>query len=130
MVLLIATGPLFANNEILYLIEIACIALGIWAIVIMKRKSKFSGLPEPKQNAHLLETGPYKYIRNPMYSAVMLGFGALLLDFFTPFRLLIYILEIFVLLKKITIEEQLLQEKFKDYASYKSRTKRLIPFIY
>jgi len=130
MALLIATGPVFANNEILYLIEVACIALGIWAIVIMKRKSKFSGLPEPKENAHLLETGPYHYIRNPMYSAVIVGFGSLLLDFFTPFRLLIYILEIIVLLKKISIEEKLLTEKFKDYPSYKSRTKKLIPFIY
>jgi len=42
----------------------------------------------------------------------------------------IYILVIAVHLAKISIEEKLLPEKFKDYSSYKSRTKRLIPFIF
>ena len=65
-----------------------------------------------------------------MYSAIILGFGAILADSFSLLRLVIYILVIAVHLVKISVEEKLLQEKFDDYASYKSRTKRLIPFIF
>jgi protein-S-isoprenylcysteine O-methyltransferase Ste14 len=65
-----------------------------------------------------------------MYAAVILGFTALLIDSFTWIRFTIYILEIIVLLKKISFEETALAEKFPAYAAYKSRTRRLIPFFY
>jgi protein-S-isoprenylcysteine O-methyltransferase Ste14 len=125
----IATPPL-AQNMILFIIELFAIALGAWAIVHMVFNSRFSGRPEPAQSARLLSTGPFTYIRNPMYSAVLLWTGTLLLDYFTLLRLTIFVLLAVVLLKKISIEENLLPEKFKGYAAYKSRTRRLIPFIY
>ncbi|HUD19269.1 MAG TPA: isoprenylcysteine carboxylmethyltransferase family protein [Patescibacteria group bacterium] len=128
--LFFATGPVFANNYALSIVELAAIILGVWAIIHMKRNSKFSGFPTPAEQAKLLHSGPYQYIRNPMYTAWLLVMGVLLLDFYTPIRLVIYILEIVVLLTKISIEEKLLTEKFTDYAAYKSRTKRLIPFVY
>ena len=130
LVLFFATGPVFATNALLYLIEFAAIVFGVWAIIHMQRNSKFSGLPTPSSRAHLLDTGPYRYIRNPMYTAWLLVMGVLLVDVFTPVRLVIFALEIAVLLIKISIEEKLLTQKFKGYAAYKSRTKRLIPFVY
>jgi protein-S-isoprenylcysteine O-methyltransferase Ste14 len=130
LLLFLITGPLIAKNIYLLLVELAAIALGAWAVILMVRRSKFRVDPEPALNAHLLDTGPYKYIRNPMYSAIILGFGALLVDSYSPLRLVIYILVIAIHLAKISIEEKLLPEKFKDYAAYKSRTRRLIPFIY
>ncbi|MCX6792302.1 MAG: isoprenylcysteine carboxylmethyltransferase family protein [Candidatus Gottesmanbacteria bacterium] len=130
ILLFLISGPLLAKNTYLLTIELFAIALGAWAIITMMRKSKFSDHPEPAQNARLLDTGPYRYIRNPMYSAILLGFGALLLDSFSLVRLSIYIVEAVILLKKISIEETLLPEKFKGYPAYKSRTRRLIPFLY
>lgn len=128
--LFFATGPVFAGNLVLFVIEHAAIILGVWAIIHMKRKSKFNGLPQPAREAKLLSTGPYTYIRNPMYAAWLLVMGVLLIDLYTPLRLVIFILEIAVLLTKISVEEKLLSEKFKGYAVYKARTKRLIPFVY
>ena len=130
ILLFLISGPLLAKNLYLLIIEILAIVLGAWAVILMVRRSKFNDHPEPARNAHLLDTGPYEYIRNPMYTGILLGFGALLVDYFTPIRLLLYILEIAVLLKKISIEEKLLPEKFEGYAAYKSRTRRLIPFVY
>ena len=130
LLLFLLSGPLFAKNIYLLLVELSAIALGAWAVILMMRKSKFRVDPQPAQNAHLLDTGPYRYIRNPMYSAIILGFGAILADSFSLLRLVMYILVIAVHLAKISVEEKLLQELFKDYAAYKSRTKRLIPFIY
>lgn len=130
ILLFLISGPWFAKNIYLLIIEFLAIILGAWAIITMVKRSKFRVNPEPAQNARLLETGPYKYIRNPMYSAIILGFGALLLDYFTLLRFSIYILEAVVLLKKISVEEKLLPETFKGYSSYKSQTRRLIPFVY
>jgi protein-S-isoprenylcysteine O-methyltransferase Ste14 len=130
ILLFLISGPLVAKNIYLLIIELIAIALGAWAILTMVRKSKFRVDPEPAQKAHLLDTGPYTYIRNPMYSAIILGFGVLVLDTFTLLRFSIYILEVVVLLKKISVEEQLLPQKFPGYAIYKSRTYRLIPFVY
>lgn len=130
ILLFLISGPLVAKNIYLLVIELLAIALGAWAIMTMVRKSKFRVDPEPSQNAHLLETGPYTYIRNPMYTAILLGFGALVLDSFTLLRFSIYILEAIVLLKKISVEEQLLPQKFPGYEDYKKRTRRLLPFLY
>ena len=130
ILLFLISGPLFAKNIYLLSIELFAIALGAWAIMTMVKKSKFRVDPEPHQSAHLLDSGPYKYIRNPMYTAIILGFGALVLDSFTLVRFTIYVVEAVILLKKISFEEKFLTEKFEGYAAYKSRTKRLIPFIY
>jgi len=130
MILFIIVGEWFAINIFLLIIELAAIALGAWAIMHMAKYSKFRARPDPAKEARLLATGPYTYIRNPMYAAVILGFTALLIDSFTWIRFTIYILEIIVLLKKISFEETALAEKFPAYAAYKSRTRRLIPFFY
>jgi protein-S-isoprenylcysteine O-methyltransferase Ste14 len=128
--LFLISGSLIAKNFYLQIVELGALVLIVWAGSIMMKHSKIRVAPEPAQNARLLETGPYRYIRNPMYFSGLSFMGALILDHFTILRLTIAILITIVLLKKISIEEKLLTEKFKGYTAYKSRTKRLIPFIY
>ena len=65
-----------------------------------------------------------------MYAAIILAMALLVADNFTLTRLVLFLMETFVLLQKIGIEEKLLAKKFKAYASYKAHTKRLIPFVY
>jgi protein-S-isoprenylcysteine O-methyltransferase Ste14 len=130
ILLFLISGPLVAKNIVLLIIETSALVLIVWAAIHMSRYSKLRVAPEPAQSARLLETGPYTYIRNPMYTAGLLFTGALVLDHFTILRCTIFILLAVVLLKKISFEENLLPEKFKNYAAYKSRTRRLIPFIY
>ncbi|HHT9138812.1 MAG TPA: methyltransferase family protein [Candidatus Wunengus sp. YC60] len=130
MVLIIGSGPWRPDNVLIGAVEATAIIFGYSAVIHMGIHSKFKGAPEPAKEAKLLVTGPYRYIRNPMYSSFILFFGALTIDHYTPLRLLFYILEIAVLLLKISMEEKFLIKKFPAYAAYKSRTKRLISFIY
>ena len=91
-----------------------------------------SGKLKIQEDHKLITSGIYKYIRNPIY------FGGLLtvLGMGLVFRSLIVlsiglVLDIYVFLKRIFREEELLKEKFgNDFNLYKTRTKRLIPFIY
>lgn len=85
------------------------------------------------QTTHrLFNKGPYRYIRHPSYTGLILSFsgaGIAMGDFLSLFILLIPL--IYILIKRINIEEPLLQRHFgKDYAHYCQRTKKLIPGLY
>lgn len=129
-------GSLFTNNYWL-LLQILGLLLGFWGIIVMKM-GNFNIQPEVKHRANLVSKGPYKMIRNPMYSGLLLFFGiSVLVNFnwdkitFSLIRLTVFGLLLIVLIMKIYMEEQFLTEKFgKDYINYKAKTHRLIPFIY
>ena len=130
LIFLIALHASFRNTGILpLLIFIAGIILGFWAIFVMQ-KSKLRITPDVAKNAILVKEGPYKYVRHPMYSSVLtmcLGMVLTNIYYLTAF---FYVLLFIVLFLKINYEEKLLKKHFSDYKIYKTKTKRLIPFLY
>lgn len=80
----------------------------------------------------LINKGPYRYIRHPSYTGLIFSFsgaGIAMGDFLSLFILLAPL--IYILIKRINIEEPLLQRHFgKDYAQYCQQTKKLIPGLY
>lgn len=87
-------------------------------------------LPFPKDGAGLTTTGPFAWVRHPIYSGVLvlsLGWALCVEGWLT----LGYVAALFVLLDvKARREEAWLAEKFPEYARYKERVRRLIPFVY
>jgi len=78
-----------------------------------------------------LTTGPYKWIRNPMYVAVILFYLPIVIKHFKWINSLVFMALLITLLLKIKSEEEFLLERFgKDYFEYKKKTKRFIPFIF
>jgi len=111
------------------IIQIFGIVLGIWGILIM-RVSDFNIQPEVKSSS-LITTGPYKWIRNPMYVAVILFYLPIVIKHFKWINSLVFMALLITLLLKIKSEEEFLLERFgKDYFEYKKKTKRFIPFIF
>jgi protein-S-isoprenylcysteine O-methyltransferase Ste14 len=83
------------------------------------------------KNHQLIVTGPYQWVRHPMYTAFLLiTLGFFLISgnlFFGGFLLVIF----YLLIYRMNSEEAYLLKKFKpEYAAYMKRTKRLIPFLY
>ncbi len=74
--------------------------------------------------------GPYRVIRHPMYTSLLLGGAALLIMHFSMERLLILLLLATVLIVKLNFEERLLCEKFPGYREYMRRTSRLFPYVF
>jgi len=105
------------------------VLLGVYAIFSM-RKSKLRITPELAENATLIKTGPYKYIRHPMYSAVLLFCLGFFLTNIWSMTAIIYLSLIIILNLKIIYEEKLLNIAFSNYKSYAKKTKKLIPYIY
>ena len=61
-----------------WLLAVASLALAVW-ILLHNRLGNFNIQPLPKQHGVLVTSGPYHWIRHPMYTTVMLGAAALAL---------------------------------------------------
>ena len=83
--------------------------------------------PEPKQGAHLVETGVYKYLRHPIYTAIIFCVIGLFLRTPTIWVGIATAIVIIFLFFKARFEEKLLLAAYPDYAAYRSRTWGLFP---
>jgi len=104
------------------------LALGLWALLVMGRHLRI--MPEPAPDAPLLRRGPYRLIRHPMYSAVILAALGWLLCDWSWARLACWAALMLVFACKAVREERLLGEKFSDYAAYRATTRRFIPWVW
>jgi len=103
------------------------LALAVWARVYLGRNW---GMPmTQKVDPELVTTGPYRRVRHPIYSGIILAMIG------TAIAVSLYWLVAVVVLGgyfiySATVEERYLAERFPDsYSEYKASTKMLIPFI-
>ncbi|MEI7734691.1 MAG: isoprenylcysteine carboxylmethyltransferase family protein [Ferruginibacter sp.] len=127
-VLLFTTAP-FAVSVASTVLIAASVLLVIWAIAVMQQ-SKFRISPVPAAAAVLVTSGPYRFIRHPMYTAILLGAAGLLTGYFSWIRLSMAVLLAIVLIIKLFWEEKMLTEKFSTYGAYKKNSRRLFPYIF
>lgn len=85
-----------------------------------------------EEDHQLITQGVYKHIRNPMYSGGLIATIGFCLVFRCIITLIIMFIYTFLIYRmRIIEEERILLEKFgKEFEEYKSKTKRLFPFIY
>ena len=97
---------------------------------MLKHGKNLTAVPYPKEQGTLIESGPYKLVRHPMYcGGLFVAFGWAL--WLHGWLTLVYAIVIFVFLDiKARREEVWLKEKFPGYAAYQERVHKLIPFIY
>ncbi len=111
------------------LVESAGVFLGLLAIYTM-RIGNFNISPTARQGGRFVDSGPYRIIRHPMYTAQILALIPLVVDYFSYFRLAAILLLCINLLLKIEYEETQLLKHFSEYETYRKRTKKLIPYLY
>jgi protein-S-isoprenylcysteine O-methyltransferase Ste14 len=109
---------------------LACsVVLGLWTL-FHNRPGNFNIRPEPKASGRLVTNGPYRYMRNPMYSALLLFAAAEVLAYADMRKIACWIMLAFVLLAKAMLEERALRALFPGYAAYARRVRRFIPGVF
>jgi len=118
------------GRGVFLIIQILGFSLALWSVFVMGI-GRFNIQPEVKTRAKLVTKGPYRMIRNPMYSGLILFFGVGIIQSLEIINTAVFILLIIVLLSKIFLEEKYLSSKFgKSYQEYKNKSYRLFPYIY
>ncbi len=125
------------NRHIYFLYSLGYILIIIGFIVsisaIKELKGNWSNMMFYKiiSNHKLIKTGVYKYIRHPIYSAIILEVVGYEIISNSWLFLFFLVASTTILCLHIENEEGLLLKYFGDeYINYKMETKKIIPFVY
>jgi protein-S-isoprenylcysteine O-methyltransferase Ste14 len=102
-------------------------------VLVLAGRALGSGLtpfPKPREEAELVENGPYAVVRHPVYSGGLLVAVGISLAL-SPWALAASGVLAVVWALKASVEERFLRERYPAYGEYCSRTRfRLVPFVY
>ena len=102
---------------------IIIIALIILFVAIKDLGRNLSPFPRPINNSNLVTTGIYRFTRHPMYySLIFISFGFFITKL-SIYYLFLSISLVLIIKFKIALEEQYLNNKFKNYLLYKNEVK-------
>lgn len=104
--------------------------LSIFILSLAKLGKHLSPFPSPKPQSRLVIDGIFKYIRHPIYTAIVITMLAWGLSQQSIYQVLITFLVLLLFYFKSDYEEEQLQKKFREYTSYKCKTGRFLPKIY
>ena len=125
-------GPTFAHSDAPVAassVLAAGLLLGIWSL-LTNRPGNFYIRPIPRPRGQLVTTGPYRWIRHPMYTSVLACGAAAALastEHLTAWATFCSLL--IVLTFKASAEERWLCEVHSGYAAYMKVTKRFLPGV-
>ncbi len=100
----------------------------VWARIHIGRNW---GMPMSlRQDHELVTSGPYAYIRHPIYTGIMLAMIGSVLAVGVLWLLLFVLYFVYFIISART-EERMMIAQFPDtYPAYRRRTKMLIPFVF
>ena len=109
-------------------IVLAGLVVAVWARIVLG--GNWSARVALKENHELIRRGPYRVVRHPIYSGLLLMiFGtALLMGHIAGFLGLVICFCGFWI--KLRQEEALLTTRLPGYSEYMARTKALVPFLF
>jgi protein-S-isoprenylcysteine O-methyltransferase Ste14 len=121
----LGTGIALAAGAALCLTGLAFVVIG--SVRLGRNLSPF---PKPRDNGRLVREGIFSLVRHPIYS----GFTFLTLGWSLAWNSVAALIGALILLAFFDIkarrEERWLETTFADYAEYRRRVKKLIPFVY
>ncbi|HVW20273.1 MAG TPA: isoprenylcysteine carboxylmethyltransferase family protein [Opitutaceae bacterium] len=110
------------------LICAAGVALGVWARRTLG--TNWSANPTIKEGHQLVESGPYRLVRHPIYSALYLAVLGSALGGSRPLDALVFAAVAVSFWFKLRVEEKLMLQQFPAaYPEYRRRTKAVIPWV-
>ena len=107
----------------------ACVLVGMIMMLVTVRHlgRSFSLVPQARS---VVQTGPYRWIKHPLYLAEEIAILGVVLQYLTPVTVIVFVLHIGVQVCRIIYEEDLLRRNCPEYSDYEASRWRLIPCIW
>src|SRR4029077_17067176 len=99
------------------LMSTACVLIGtvLMLVTIRHLGRSFSLVPQARS---VVQTGPYRWIKHPLYFAEGIAILGVVLQYLTPVTVIVFILHIGVQVCRIHYEEDLLRRNCPEYSTY------------
>ena len=120
-----AGGPLVLLGPILVA---AGLGFAVWSPRHLRRNWSVNVVV--KEDHELIRTGPYRHVRHPIYTGILLAFLGTALSIGEWRGLLAVPLVAISFVLKSRMEERRMRETFPEYVEYQRETAALVPFVY
>ena len=127
IVWLYRADQLFSRDPVVIAVQVAAVLTMAWARVTFGRRS-FHAAANPTAGG-LVTSGPYGYVRHPIYAAAVYFTWAPALRYHTVAGLAAAGLVAIGAIGRMLSEERLLVQRYPEYRDYMRRVKRVIPFV-
>jgi protein-S-isoprenylcysteine O-methyltransferase Ste14 len=111
------------------LLSTACVLTGMIMMLVTIRHlgGSFSLVPQARS---VVQTGPYRWIKHPLYFSEQIAILGVVLQYLTPVTVIVFVLHIGIQVCRILYEEDLLRRNCPEYSSYEVSRWRLVPYVW
>jgi protein-S-isoprenylcysteine O-methyltransferase Ste14 len=125
---LLLSDSLLSRSPVVIAVQCAALALMVWARLTFGVRSMHAAA-NPTAGG-LVTTGPYHFIRHPIYTAACLVGWAGMAAHWSPTSAMYGVLLFAGALIRMLCEERLVAEAFPAYRDYARVTKRMLPYVF
>lgn len=125
---LLFRGAFFSSQPVAIMVEVLAVALMVWARLTFGQRS-FHAAANPSAGG-LVTTGPYHFIRHPIYTAACLFGWSGILAHWSAINVMLGVLLFVGAVGRMLCEERLVTEIYPEYRDYAQSTKRMVPYIF
>jgi protein-S-isoprenylcysteine O-methyltransferase Ste14 len=125
---LVLMHALFSPSPFVIAAQVAGVGLMLWARFTFGRRS-FHASAEPTAGG-LVTTGPYRFIRHPIYAAACLICLAGVLGNLSILSVLAGALLVVGAVVRMLADEKLVTARYPEYRDYAKVTKRMVPYVF
>ena len=119
---------LFSPSPLVIAVQAAAVALMLWARVTFGQRS-FHAAANPTEGG-LVTTGPYRFIRHPIYTAACLFCWAGAVANLSIASVSAGLLVLIGAWVRLLVEERLVVLRYPEYREYARATKRMVPYLF
>jgi protein-S-isoprenylcysteine O-methyltransferase Ste14 len=124
-------GWIVLPNWIVYVATVVFLLGYILYAEVLRENAYLSRTVEVQENQKVIDTGLYGIVRHPMYMSTFLLFLSMPLVLGSVISFVIMLVYIPIIAKRISNEEQVLEEGLAGYSDYKKQVKyKVIPYVW
>jgi protein-S-isoprenylcysteine O-methyltransferase Ste14 len=124
---LVLTKRFFSPLPVVIALQVAGMLVVVWARLTFGMRSFHVG--STATQGGLVTTGPYRFVRHPIYAGVLVILAGVLVGHHDIATLIPVACVGLALVVRIVAEERAVLRTYPEYASYAQRTKRIIPWV-